>query len=178
MDFLKNQFQRIQQQLSGLTATQKMLTGALVAIMVMTLLYWGRYAGTSDMEPLFEQTLSASDLGNVQNRLTLKGVKTTTGSGGQIMVPADKKMEILADLAYAKAMPRISESGFEQMLVKLSPWASATERDAVYNRAKEITCSKLIGYFPDVEDAQVMIDPTKKREIGISGGGIEPSATV
>jgi flagellar biosynthesis/type III secretory pathway M-ring protein FliF/YscJ len=178
MDFLKNQFQRVQQQLSGLTATQKMLTGALVAIMVMTLLYWGRYAGTADMEPLFEQTLSASDLGNVQNRLALKGVKTTTGSGGQIMVPADKRMEILADLAYAKAMPRIGDSGFEQMLVKLSPWASATERDAVYNRAKEITTSKLIAYVPDVEDAQVMIDPTQKRQIGMAGGGIEPSATV
>jgi flagellar biosynthesis/type III secretory pathway M-ring protein FliF/YscJ len=94
------------------------------------------------------------------------------------MVPADKRMEILADLAYAKAMPRISDTGFEQMLVKLSPWASATERDAVYNRAKEITCSKLIGYFPDVEDAQVMIDPTQKRQIGMAGGGIEPSATI
>jgi flagellar biosynthesis/type III secretory pathway M-ring protein FliF/YscJ len=178
MDFLKNQFQRIQQQLSGLTATQKMLTGALVAIMVMTLLYWGRYAGTADMEPLFDQTLSASDLGNVQNRLALKGVKTTTGSGGQILVPSDRKMEILADLAYAKAMPRISDSGFEQMLVKLSPWASATERDAVYNRAKEITTSKLIGYFPDVENAQVVIDPTKTRQIGMAGGGVEPSATI
>jgi flagellar biosynthesis/type III secretory pathway M-ring protein FliF/YscJ len=114
----------------------------------------------------------------VQNRLTLKGVRTTIGSGGQIMVPAEKKIEILADLAFTKAMPRISDSGFEQMLVKLSPWASATERDAVYNRAKEITCSKLIGYFPDVEDAQVMIDPTRKREIGMAGGGIEPSATI
>ena len=69
MDFLKNQFQRIQQQLSGLTATQKMLTGALVAIMVMTLLYWGRYAGTADMEPLFEQALTPQAQGPVQERL-------------------------------------------------------------------------------------------------------------
>lgn len=178
MDFLKNQFQRIQQQLSGLTATQKMLTGALVAIMVMTLLYWGRYAGTADMEPLFDQTLSAGDLGGVQRHLALRGVKFTTGSGGQLMVPADKKIEILADLAFAKALPRSVESGFEQMLVKLSPWASATERDAVYNRAKEITCGRLIACFPDVESADVVIDPTRKREIGMAGGGIEPSATV
>src|SRR3954447_19073715 len=103
MDFLKNQFQRIQQQLSGLTATQKMLTGALVAIMVMTLMYWGRYAGTADMEPLFDQTLSHSDLGNVQGRLAGMQIKFTTGGGGQLMVPAEKKLEILANLAYAKA---------------------------------------------------------------------------
>jgi len=89
MDFVKQQLQRIQQQLVGLTASQKMLTAALVAIMVMTLLYWGRYAGTADMEPLFDQQLSASDMGAIQQRLALKGIKPST-SGGQLLVPADR----------------------------------------------------------------------------------------
>src|SRR3954463_3490892 len=98
MDFVKQQLQRIQQQLSGLTATQKMLTGALVAIMVMTLLYWGRYAGTAELEPLFDTPISATELGNVQDTLALKQIKVTVGSGGQIMVPAERKLEILAML--------------------------------------------------------------------------------
>jgi flagellar biosynthesis/type III secretory pathway M-ring protein FliF/YscJ len=178
MDFLKNQFQRIQQQLSGLTATQKMLTGALVAIMVMTLLYWGRYAGTADMEPLFEQALSPQAQGPVQDRLQARGIRIVTGSGGQLLVPAERRAEILADLAYAKALPRSTETGFEQVVVKLSPWASATERDAYYNRAKEISCGSLINLFPDVSFAQVMIDNMTKRQIGAVGGGIEPSATI
>ena len=38
MDFLKVQFNRIQEQLAGLTATQKMLVFSLLTIMVMTLL--------------------------------------------------------------------------------------------------------------------------------------------
>ena len=52
MDVLKKQFDRIQQQLSGLSASQKMLTASLVAIMVMTFLWWGHYAGSSEMEPV------------------------------------------------------------------------------------------------------------------------------
>ena len=55
MDFLKSQLDRIQQQLAGLNASQKMLTGSLIVIMVMTLFYWGRYAGSPEMEPLLDQ---------------------------------------------------------------------------------------------------------------------------
>ena len=44
MDLLKKQFDRIQQQLAGLNASQKMLTMSLLAIMVMTFLWWGKYA--------------------------------------------------------------------------------------------------------------------------------------
>ena len=44
MDFLKSQFDRIQQQLAGLTASQKMLAACLVVIIVMTLGLSGRYA--------------------------------------------------------------------------------------------------------------------------------------
>ena len=44
MDFLKAQFTRIQEQLSGLTATQKMLVFCLLTIMVMTLMWWSHWA--------------------------------------------------------------------------------------------------------------------------------------
>ena len=52
MDLLKKQLEKIQQQLAGLSASQKMLTASLVAIMVMTFVWWGRYASTSEMEPV------------------------------------------------------------------------------------------------------------------------------
>src|SRR4051812_19015216 len=104
MDYVKNQLQRIQQQLAGLNASQKMLTAALVAVMVMTLLYWGRYAGTADMVPLLEQDLSAADLGQIQQRLRAKPVPFTL-NGNRILVPADRQAELYADLAYAKMLP-------------------------------------------------------------------------
>src|SRR5436190_9466663 len=175
MDFLKNQAQKIQQQLAGLTASQKMLTAALVVIMVMTLLYWGRYAGTAEMEPLLDQAFNPQDVSRITAQLKAKGISYSVSGPDRILVSADRKMEALADLAYARLLPRNTETGFDQMVAKLSPWASAGERDALYNRGKEITCSKLISLFPDVEQADVVIDPTKKFHIGNS---IEPSATV
>ena len=41
MDLFKSQLERIQKQLSALTPSQKMLTASMVAIMVMTLVWWG-----------------------------------------------------------------------------------------------------------------------------------------
>src|SRR5687768_17392663 len=105
MDMLNKQLVRIQQQLSGLTASQKMLTGALVAIMVMTLLYWGRHAGTAEMVAVLDQDFSPEVLGQIQARLQGKHIDFTT-SGTRVLVPADRKMEILADLAYAKLLPQ------------------------------------------------------------------------
>ena len=175
MDVLNKQLARVQEQLSGLTASQKMLTGALVAIMVMTLLYWGRHAGTAEMEPVLDQALSTEEMGEVQARLKAMGIKYST-SGDRLLVPADRKMEVLADLAFAGALPENVATGFDQMVAKLSAWASASERGAVYNRAKEITCSQVIGKFPGVSGATVMIDPTRERHIGAAD--VEPSATV
>src|SRR4028119_196495 len=62
MDAVKLQLVRIQQQLSGLTASQKMLTAALVAIMVMALVYWGRQAGTAEMAPVLDQPIAPKDI--------------------------------------------------------------------------------------------------------------------
>ena len=73
MDLFKSQFDRIVQQLSALTPSQKMLTAATVAIMVMTLVWWGRYAGEPEMEPLLPQAISADELPRVEMELDAEG---------------------------------------------------------------------------------------------------------
>src|SRR5690349_14794081 len=103
MDFVKNQFQRIQQQLTGLTASQKMLTGALVAIMVMTLLYWGRYAGTAELEPLLEQDFDQPTVARITEQLQRKSINYKV-EGNRVLVASDRKMEALADLFYTRTL--------------------------------------------------------------------------
>src|SRR3954465_6582533 len=102
MDLLKKQLERIQQQLSGLGASQKMLTASLVAIMVMTFLWWGRYAGTSEMEPVVNQSLGAEELQSVRRVLKAENIPFEA-SGDRIMVPAEKKEEAIAALALENA---------------------------------------------------------------------------
>ncbi len=176
MDFLKSQLDRIQQQLSGLNASQKMLTGSLVVIMVMTLLYWGRYAGTPEMQPLLDQPFAADDIARVTSSIAAKGIEYKV-VGDRVMVPADRKMEVLADLGYQQMLPRDTKNGFDEMVKQMSLWESPTLENKKFNRAKEMTLGQLLSKFPNVSNAQVMIDPTEERIIG-AGGGIQPSATV
>jgi flagellar biosynthesis/type III secretory pathway M-ring protein FliF/YscJ len=174
MDFIKSQFDRIQQQLAALSATQKMLTGALVAIMVLTLLYWGKYAGSPVMSPLLDQPFAADDIARVTAAIASRGIEYQV-SGDRVLVPADRKMEVLADLGYQRMLPHDTTSGFDEMVKQMSLWESPTMEKERFNRAKEITLSQIISRFPNVQSAQVVIDPTQQRVIG---GNVLPSATV
>src|SRR5690348_1119512 len=103
MDFLKSQFGRLQQQFNQLNASQKMLSVALLAIMAMTLMMWGRYAGTAEMEPLLDQDLSAEDFGRITMDLKGRGIPYTA-SGNRILVPADRRYEVIASLGYEQIL--------------------------------------------------------------------------
>lgn len=110
MDFLKSQFDRIQAQISALTPTQKMLTGTLVAIMVMTLVWWSRYAGTADMEAILDQALTQEDIGRIEATLSQKSIDYKIVND-RILVATDHKIEALAILAYNGACLRTPPAG-------------------------------------------------------------------
>ena len=75
MEFLKAQLTRVQEQLAGLSASQKMLTASLVAIMVMTTLWWSHWAAEPEMEALLpNQSLNADDIAQISASLDAKGI--------------------------------------------------------------------------------------------------------
>src|SRR5690242_6312595 len=123
MDVLKAQIDRISKLLAGLSASQKMLTASLVAIMVMTLLYWARYAGAPEMVEVTDAPLSAEQLPQVQARLRAEGIEFTV-VGDKLLVPADRHLQAVAALAQDQMLPRDSAGGFDDVLSKLSPFAS------------------------------------------------------
>src|SRR5438477_11411641 len=105
MEFFKAQLARLQQQFNQLTASQKMLSVALLAIMVMTLAMWGKYAGQSEFEPVIEQDFAAEDLARITADLRGRGIPFTT-QGARILVPGDRKYEVLGDLIYQQLLPK------------------------------------------------------------------------
>ena len=174
MDAFKAQFERIRQQLAGLTATQKMLVTALVAIMVMTMLYWGKYAGNPEMVPVLDQVLSDDDIGPIDHQLELANIPYKVDAG-KILVPADRKSEILATLMFDRVLPQDTHSAFETMSKQLNPFSPASDRDAAYTEATSMELSDLIGRFPGVGTARVIINAKNDQRIE---GSIPPSATV
>jgi flagellar biosynthesis/type III secretory pathway M-ring protein FliF/YscJ len=174
MDFLKGQLDKIQQQLGGLNASQKMLTGSLITIMVMTLLWWGRYAGTSEMEPVLPQSLSAGDIAKIQGGLQAAQIPSKV-IGDRVLVPADRRDEALAALAFGDAMPENTVSGFDEMSKQLSPWDPQSKTDAFIKEGKQRTLQNVIRQMAGVKSATVLIEPATGRRIGM---GNEASASI
>lgn len=175
MDVLKAQLLRIQQQLSGLSASQKMLTASLVAIMIMTLVWWSRFAGTADMEPVLDQSLSAADIGHIKATLDSRGISAKV-IGDRVMVSSDRKIEAVATLAYENALPSNASTAWDEMTKQMSPWDSRSKTDSIQNHMRERMISDVIqGYFPGVSSANVIINPLSERRVGSS---MEPSASV
>lgn len=163
MDFFRTQLLRIQQQIGDLSASQKMLTAALVTIMVMTLVLWTRYSGQAEMEALLDQPLSIDDIANIKSHLSARRVKYSV-TGERIMVPADLRSELVAELAYAKLLPRNTQTAFDNEIMKqMGPWTPESQKRELFNKMKEITLARVIGGLPDVAHAVVLIDPTEER---------------
>jgi flagellar biosynthesis/type III secretory pathway M-ring protein FliF/YscJ len=156
MDALKAQLAKIQQQLGGLTASQKMLTASLAAIMVMTLLWWGRYAATADMVPVLDQSLRAEDIGRIKTKLTAGGIDARV-DGDRVMVPADKKDEAVATLALEQLLPDDISSAMSETLKDLNPFTSQDIADKTINAALEKQLASYIRRMPGVSNAGVVL---------------------
>jgi flagellar biosynthesis/type III secretory pathway M-ring protein FliF/YscJ len=176
MDFLKQQGQKIREQLSGLSPSQKMLAGSLVVIMVMTLAWWSRYAGTSEMVALLEQDFSDENLSRATLLLKREQIPYKV-VGKRLHVPVDRQFDAIAHLGFEQLLPQDTSSGWEQIIEKMdSPWNPQSKQDEVFNHAKEAVLGQVLRAVPGVRGARVVIDNKQKRSFG--EGDREPTAVV
>jgi flagellar biosynthesis/type III secretory pathway M-ring protein FliF/YscJ len=175
MEFLKAQITRIQEQLAGLSATQKMLVVSLLTIMVMTLLWWAHWAAEPEMSPLLDQSLSQDELGAIATNLQAQAIPYKT-VGDKVFVPADRKVEVLAILGYSQALPRNFDQGFDEMTKQMNWLDPPDKTDKMFLEEKQRLLVSIIRRFPGVQDAAVVIDPTTERRL--DGNDIQPVATV
>lgn len=175
MDFLKSQLDRIQQQLSGLNASQKMLAACLVAIIVMTVAFWGGRAGTSETVPLYK-ALDPEEAARIKNMLSMRGIDATIGADNRVSVPIASLHDALSQLAGSEAMPKNRAIDFEAFMKGMNPFQSPSNFDASMNHFKQAQLAEAIRKIRGVKSAMVFINPIQR--LGLSGNGVEPSATV
>jgi len=173
MEFLKRQFDRIQQHLRGLSASQRMLAGALVIISVMTLWWWAKYAGRAEIEPVLDQPIAAEDMRQITNQLKAQSIPYKV-IGDRVYVPADRKDEAFVALAVSQALPQDTKNAFDEMIAKSSPFHNSRMQDAMWNQAKQAMLARYIRMFGPVSNAMVIIDPTRER----GPNGTQSSAVV
>jgi flagellar biosynthesis/type III secretory pathway M-ring protein FliF/YscJ len=174
MDLINGQLERIKTQLAGLTLTQRMLVGTLVALMAITIYYWGHYAGNPEMVPVLDGQLSSADMTTVEHALQAQGISYVP-SGSQILVPADRKMDIVANLAYGNELPHDSSATFQAIMKDLSPFSPSEDRDLHFTQYQQQALEQMIRRFPEVADVSVMINAKEEYRID---GSLVPSATV
>jgi flagellar biosynthesis/type III secretory pathway M-ring protein FliF/YscJ len=176
MDFVKAQAQKIREQLAGLTPSQRMLAGSLVVIMVMTLLWWSRYAGSSEMEDVIGQDFTSEDIAQATQHIAGHGIPYRV-VGNRIQVAADRRFEALALITYEHLGPRDTSSGFDDIVSKMdSPWNTDLKQNVMFNRAKEATLAQVMREWPDVRDARVVINNAVRKAFG--DPTVQPTATV
>ena len=174
MDILKQQFARIQEQFAGLSATQRMLAASLVAIMVLTVMLWGRYATTAEMVPVLNSSFDDQQIVHATTSLKAEGIDSEV-SGDRILVPADKHDQALAILSYEQLLPADSKSGFDDIIKMTNPFDTDKKSDLMFTRARAAELSQIVRDWHGVADAQVVINPVYEHHIGES---LKPGAVV
>lgn len=175
MNAIKAQWARIQGQLALLTPSQRLLAVSLVAILVLTVLYWGKYAATADRVAISARPLSAAQTQQVLDQLKGMNVDASV-SNGFVMVPPDAEMKAIGLLAYEPSYGVDATEAVDRLMSKATLWDSAAKTAKLENQRKELVLGMMIRSWPGVEAATVIIDPSEKRSL--SGVGTEPRATI
>ncbi|RXT15112.1 flagellar basal-body MS-ring/collar protein FliF [Ammoniphilus sp. CFH 90114] len=144
------------------TTKQKAIAGATFLFLVISLSLWVYFASRPEFVPLFRNSLSVEEVGQVKAELESKGVQFKLSEDGRnILVPRKDAPGLTVDLA-AAGLPKgsnISLDIFENMGFGITERQfDVAERDVLQNHL-----AKLIKGFSGVTDSRVMITLPKEQ---------------
>src|SRR5580704_6413300 len=119
MDASKNPLGKLQQHFASLSAVHRRLVLGLAGVLVVTVVWWGRYASTPQMEAVLDQDLSLDDLVRMKAAVTERGIPCQV-DGQRLLVATDRKFDALADLGYAQLLPADTHNAFDETVAKMS----------------------------------------------------------
>lgn len=173
MQALQNTIQQVRQQLKNLSPTAKMLIGSLMVIVTMTLFLVAQYSSRSSLEPLglsinLSPEARARAVSHIQNR----GISYQE-SGGEILVPAERRYDILAQLTEGDVITP-DQINFDSLIEQDSPFLSKSQNDRRWLVATMNVLSRTISNMGGIQSATVVIDEPRNTS-GI-GSAYKPSS--
>lgn len=176
MEFLRRLLLQTQAYLKGLSGSQRLAIGACVGLILVSLSWLVNWASTPELSPLLDQPMSAQELASIQQRLDSQGVIYKVSNTSTILVPAEQRPRLLAQLGQQKALPTDISIGFAKMMEDASPWLSMEEQGRRWSIARSYELSRVLREFDGVMDARVLIDEKTRRTIGAAP--VTPTASV
>jgi len=175
MEFLRKLFLQTRSHLKGMTLSQRLAIGSCVALVAVALLWLMTWAGRAEMVPLLDQALTAQELAPIQQQLEALGAKYEV-VGESILVPAEGRLRLQAQLAQRDALPKDISLTFNKLIENSSPWLSMDEQAWRRNVALGNELSRVLREFEGVRDARVFLDKSTKRMFGAPS--VTPTASV
>lgn len=164
MDRLRQLLAGIQRNLGTLNATHKLLIGALVVIVIMSLLLVSMWTGQAKMQPVMPGVAIAEQQ-KAQAFLEGVGIKTKL-TGGNVVVPADEVVRARSLLAESNQLPSDKALFFETLLDRQSVFNSKQQNDQQYRIALMNELARMINGFKGVKTASVKIDVPEAQGLG------------
>lgn len=174
MEQLRRTLAKIQQQLGRLTASQRLLIGSLVVIMLMSLWLVSQYAGRQKMVELLPGA-TAEDVKRAEAYLTKADIKHKM-IGGVLKVPTESYSRAFAMLAESGQLPADKTILFSNLGENIS-WTDSKDlqRDkTTYALQNEL--ARVIGDFDGISKANVFINVPQ--QVGLGQAVRKPTAAV
>ena len=163
--------------LGGLSTGQKL--SALTIVVVMASSGWwlgtSRPVSAGAMEPVLDQSFSIAELTSVTERLRSQAIPHEIRED-RVYVPAERRLEALADLYEVDAFRERTADSFEAMARQMSGWDSPGKTDQLFTHVLQNRLASTIMQRHGVRKATVFIDRTNERRL--NGLSVQPTATV
>ena len=158
-----------------MTWFQRVLFAAMVVLVLLgsAALFVG--SRRERMAPALDGVLSEAELAGALAALESMGIAARTESG-RLLVSADRLRQARAILAEEGLLDADPASAFEELARAGDIWSSQAERAKRWQVAKMATLSRLIGAFPPVRSATVLVEPGTPQ--GLGRPAQEPRAAV
>lgn len=175
MEILRNYLEQIKQLWGGLSRSAKLATALMVVVIAGSLVMLIRYAAKPEMVAVFSMPLGEAETGHAHTVLVNRGLKPVV-QDGKLLVRAEDRYEAYSLLAYENILPADAASAFEDLASKESMWRTGAENDYIHKQVKQAVLSRLIKRFPNVRDAQVILEPGSPARLG--SPAVRPTASV
>lgn len=175
MDRIRQLIAYINQQLGGLSASQRLAIGLCAALIAVSLLWLMQWSTTPELVPLLKKDFTYAELDGAEEALRSNGLTFET-RGTRIYVRSEDRHNALRLMYSAGALPEGSLFDMDAVVADQNPFMAPEAREFAQNYARGNELAKIIASSPFVTTCSVMINPKTKRRLG--GHTDVPTASV
>ncbi|MEM7227927.1 MAG: hypothetical protein AAF432_03845 [Planctomycetota bacterium] len=170
----KPKYAAVVKQLQGMSMNARLLIGALVVILALSLILVADYAGRPDLVPLAVD-LNPDSRAEVVNFLRTRQIRYRE-EAGDLMVPIEERYTVLSELQNGQ-MISSDQIDFDQLVQQDSPFMSRWQNQKRWLVAKMNVVGHVVSGMKGIRRATVLIDVPEYAP-GIGRSYVAPSASV